>query len=95
VFDERAVELKELCDVIDALLALDLTSLDDETITATFVEGRRQRDRLDAFLSAVGGVYVDRRLWEASGARSAAAHVASLSGEPVKACRSDVGLARA
>jgi hypothetical protein len=95
MFDDRAVELKELRDVLDALLALDVAGLDDETVTATLVEGRRQRDRLDAFLAGVASVYDQRRIWEASGARSAAAHLASLRNEPLEACRADLRLARA
>jgi hypothetical protein len=95
MFDTMATALQGLRDELDALVALDPAAFDDVSLTAHLVEARRQRHRLDGVIARLGAAYRSRRVWAASGARSAAAHLASLAGEPLDACRADLWLARA
>jgi hypothetical protein len=95
VFEGRAVELKGLRDELDELSALDPGALDDESLTAHLVEARRLRDRLDGLIARLGAAYRARGAWAAAGFASAAAHLASLRGEPKESCGADLRLARA
>jgi hypothetical protein len=95
MFVEGVLELPGLREELDRLLVLDPTAFDEESVTAMVVEGRRQRDRFDAFLASFGAAYLTGRSWEVAGASSAAAHLAGLRGEPQERCGSDLRVARA
>jgi hypothetical protein len=88
VFGDLGLEIKRVA-------AIDVDSLDDESLTHAVTDLARCRAQLDAAEARLLVAYDNRKVWAARGAKSAAADLAHRTGQSKLECKMRLGSGRA